>query len=76
MLLEQLVKISDFVILVWEGNKSLPVVFNHDGWAHMRKEAWELVSYIDIVVEFYKQLGGANPDDNRAIYTQSLREEL
>ena len=74
VLLERQVKLSDFVALIWEGH-SLPSVFNDRGWAPIldqREEGMELVSFIEIVTEFYKELGAASPDDGGA-YRISVR---
>lgn len=73
--LERPVKISDFQSLLWEGH-SLPSIFSDRGWGPIldeREEAWEPVSYIDIVAEFYRELGSASADDSGA-YSITVRE--
>ena len=72
--LERPVKISDFQSLLWEGH-SLPSIFSDHGWGPIldeREEAWEPVSYIDIVAEFYRELGSASADDSGA-YSITVR---
>lgn len=77
ILLERQVKIFVFLSLVWKGHSqdSLTSVFNDHCWKSnldQREEPGELVSYIDIVVEFCRQLGGASLDDGGA-YTIIVR---
>ncbi|KAF5481684.1 hypothetical protein F2P56_002320 [Juglans regia] len=66
ILLEHHVKIFDFMTLTWEGH-SLISVFIDRGWTPIgldqKDEACDLMSYIDIVSEFYKELDGISPDE-------------
>lgn len=72
VLVERVVEITNFLNLIWEGH-TFPSVFREYGQGQLildqMEEAWEVEGYTGIVLEFYQQLGSANPNEGFGAYT-------
>ncbi|XP_035544683.1 uncharacterized protein LOC118348043 [Juglans regia] len=77
VLLERQVTIEDFQDLLWEGDSLVSVLLDCD-WTRIIDQKDErrdkIIAHIDIVFEFYSELGGAGQDYDR--YTFSVQGKL